>query len=179
MTSAGTIATLSELGVQDFETSSTEAIGARHTLTGDQRVVRFFLTFNSGDRLTVILVGSGNEPVWLWRVMDAIKRLCRLPSNWDSYAATPLTAEAVRRSLTVLPSILPNDAPNPSVVPTRDGGLQFEWHRRGIDLEIRVPPTGPTTADIANESTGDDRSGPVDRDAVRAAIRLMFSPAGP
>ena len=24
-----------------------------------------------------------------------------------------------------------------------DGGVQLEWHRGGLDMEIEVPPTGP------------------------------------
>lgn len=27
---------------------------------------------------------------------------------------------------------------NPSIVPTHRGGLQAEWHRKGVDLEIEV-----------------------------------------
>ncbi|HEY3241769.1 MAG TPA: hypothetical protein VGM03_00330 [Phycisphaerae bacterium] len=33
-------------------------------------------------------------------------------------------------------AVLPDDAPAPAVVPTSRGGLQLEWHTRGIDLEI-------------------------------------------
>lgn len=30
----------------------------------------------------------------------------------------------------------------PAVVRTREGGIQFEWHRRNLDLEIQVGPNG-------------------------------------
>ncbi len=30
----------------------------------------------------------------------------------------------------------------PTVVPTVHGGIQLEWHTRGIDLEIEVSPEG-------------------------------------
>ena len=30
------------------------------------------------------------------------------------------------------------DLPSPSIVPTSRGGVQIEWHVKGIDLEIEV-----------------------------------------
>jgi len=35
-----------------------------------------------------------------------------------------------------------DDTPAPAVVPTNRGGLQFEWHTRGIDLEIELQAPG-------------------------------------
>jgi hypothetical protein len=34
----------------------------------------------------------------------------------------------------------------PSVHPTTAGGIQFEWHRKGFDLEIEVLPSGQARA---------------------------------
>lgn len=30
----------------------------------------------------------------------------------------------------------------PALVPTVRGGLQIEWHRRGVDIEVEVSPDG-------------------------------------
>lgn len=50
--------------------------------------------------------------------------LAGLGHNWDSYGAAPPTNEAL--------AILRNTA----VVPTKDGGVQFEWHVNGWEVEL-------------------------------------------
>jgi hypothetical protein len=37
--------------------------------------------------------------------------------------------------LQVLHQVMPANAPTPQIVPLSSGGLQAEWHTRGIDLE--------------------------------------------
>jgi hypothetical protein len=102
----------------------------------------FAITFRNGERVEVTLMANGEEPSSHWRIFDALQTLAGLDSNWDSYGASPLSPRAVRRSVGLLAVIVPGSAPEPTVVPTRDGGVQFEWHRRGIDVEVTVPPIG-------------------------------------
>ena len=42
------------------------------------------------------------------------------------------------RMMDVLGQIMTDDMPAPDVVPTYEGGVQFEWHRNGIDIEIEI-----------------------------------------
>jgi len=121
------------------------------------------------------LTGSGSEPTALWHVLGTLRRLAALPRGWDSYGAKPLTPTALRRMLGLLPLLLPDDAPEPSVVPTRDGGIQLEWHRRGIDFEVKVPPTGPISYLVADAGTGEEREweGGLERDTISAAFARM------
>ena len=51
-------------------------------------------------------------------------------------------SEMAANIVKLLIDILDSRAPPPSVVPTWEGGLQVEWHRNGVDLEIEVTPSG-------------------------------------
>lgn len=78
-------------------------------------------------------------------ILHAIRQaseLVRLPRGWNSYDAEPVSSEAVRDAIAFLvdaASSIPNVVA-PAVVPTVRGGLQLEWHRQGIDLEIEFDP---------------------------------------
>ena len=37
-----------------------------------------------------------------------------------------------------------------------DGGLQLEWHLRGLNVEVTVPPTGPVEVWYENLANGDE-----------------------
>lgn len=70
--------------------------------------------------------------------------LLQLPGGWDSFGAKPVSSEAARAATTLLVqavSAVPNLAA-PAVIPTVRGGLQLEWHRQGVDLEIEFEPDG-------------------------------------
>jgi hypothetical protein len=72
---------------------------------------------------------------------DAERRLAwisSLPDDWDGYGAAQIEHETVRRAWAFLRRIMPPDAPAPDIGPTKDGQLQFEWHRTTCDLEIRM-----------------------------------------
>jgi hypothetical protein len=51
-------------------------------------------------------------------------------------------------------SVLDSGTPKPSVVPTSRGGIQLEWHRAGVDLEIEIE-----SPDRVNVFFEDDREG--------------------
>ena len=62
--------------------------------------------------------------------------LRNLRAGWDSYGAQPIRQEIIERAAQWIPSILQASTPEPAIVPRATGGLQLEWHRKGIDLEI-------------------------------------------
>ena len=80
-------------------------------------------------------------------ILHAIRQaseLVQLPRGWNSYDAKPVSSEAVRKAIAFLvdaASSIP-DVVAPAVVPTVRGGLQLEWHRQGVDLEIEFDPSG-------------------------------------
>jgi hypothetical protein len=112
--------------------------------------------------------------------LATIRRLAQLRPDWDSYGAKPLSQIAVHRVLTkLLPILLRDDIPEVAIVPTRDGGLQFEWHRLGIDVEIRVPPEGPIEYLVVDPEAGIDEEieGSVDNGLILSALQRMSPPA--
>jgi hypothetical protein len=74
-------------------------------------------------------------------VIETIERLyslCDLRQGWNSYTARPIHTDVVRYVARWIPTLLQASTPRPAVVPRVQGGLQLEWHRRGVDLEIYI-----------------------------------------
>jgi len=69
----------------------------------------------------------------------AIAALLKMPAGWDSYGAKPIDRQRAAAALYVVWMSIAAGAPPPAIVPTSDGGIQLEWHRCGVDLEIRAP----------------------------------------
>jgi hypothetical protein len=61
---------------------------------------------------------------------DWKQQLLALETGWDSYKARPITQAAIE----TLGQF--------SVVPCSSGGIQFEIHRDGFDIEIEIDPNG-------------------------------------
>ena len=93
-----------------------------------------------GSKLT--LETEGEEPEWLMPVFSALSELLALAANWDSYGAPSVDPMSVASALEALSWVMRSDTIVPTVVPTVEGGVQLEWHTRGIDLEIEVSPPG-------------------------------------
>jgi hypothetical protein len=81
-------------------------------------------------------------PGWLVQTDEALQELLRLPPNWNSYGARPVSPDNVRAAKDLLRAIVQPETPRPSVVPTVGGGVQLEWHTGGIDLEIEIQAPG-------------------------------------
>jgi hypothetical protein len=67
-----------------------------------------------------------------------MQEILSLPENWDSYGGRAIDPETVISTLQLLDAVMRPDTPLPAVVPTNRGGIQLEWHTRGIDLEIQI-----------------------------------------
>ena len=75
-------------------------------------------------------------PSWHEPLMRGVSALGQLPPNWDSYGAVPPDARIVARAVGFISRLLGPASPAPFVVPLATGGLQMEWHRNDIDLEV-------------------------------------------
>jgi hypothetical protein len=73
---------------------------------------------------------------WYAPTLAAASTLLQLPDNWDKQGAVRVKPAIVQAAMTLLNGIMLDDTPAPSVVPTVRGGIQLEWHTRGIDLEV-------------------------------------------
>ena len=73
---------------------------------------------------------------WYQPVVQRLFDLTRLPRNWDSYGGVAVTSANARDALWFLVRFLESASVPPWVVPLSDGGVQLEWHRDGVDLEV-------------------------------------------
>lgn len=78
-------------------------------------------------------------------LLDALDRACelqQLPRGWNSHGAEPVSDAAFRQTIRFLAAYVVQGIASPTLVPTVRGGLQLEWHRRGVDIEVEVSPDG-------------------------------------
>lgn len=75
---------------------------------------------------------------WFLDVLGRFKELNRLPANWDHHGAPPIEAADLAEALKTLSGVMAPNTPAPAIVPISGGGLQLEWHRAGLDVEIVV-----------------------------------------
>lgn len=87
---------------------------------------------------SLLVSGQGAPPPWLTDTVQTLGDLLSLPSNWDTYDAPTVDPEAVCHTVQLLSRIMRADTPTPTAVPTTTGGVQLEWHWKGVDFEIEV-----------------------------------------
>ena len=91
--------------------------------------------------LKYLIKTESKPPSWLSEAVTELNSLLALADNWDSYGACRISQEAAFAAIQVLHFVMEEKTPLPSVVPTSLGGIQLEWHRFGIDLEVEITPS--------------------------------------
>lgn len=89
----------------------------------------------------VYVVIDEKPPKWISHIAEVLSSYIWLPNNWDSYGARGTDFKCILVAIQILARIVDEHTPKPSVVPTTQGGVQFEWHVNGIDLEIEIQPS--------------------------------------
>jgi hypothetical protein len=69
-------------------------------------------------------------------ILRRTAELLRLADGWDSQGGQAIRHAHVQRMLRFLGAHMCEQLPPPSIVPMSDGGVQIEWHRRGLDVEV-------------------------------------------
>jgi len=78
---------------------------------------------------------------WQAKILLEIAGFLSLPEKPpEDWRARRPTASAYRAAVDLITEIKMRDLPLPRVSPDRDGGIQFEWKQKG--LEIGILPTG-------------------------------------
>jgi hypothetical protein len=103
---------------------------------------------------------STERPTWLEPVADAFGKVARLGSGWDTYGAAPLHRPTLLAALTFLAHHLDATSPAPAVVPLPDGGIQLEWHRAGVDVELTFDAGGAVDLYFADLAADEEWEGP-------------------
>jgi hypothetical protein len=111
------------------------------------------IVFASKDGIKLI-VETSTEESWLRPILREFARILSLQANWDSYGAREVDPGCIRFAIEeLLPFAMRLNTPLPSVVPTNAGGVQLEWHVRGIDLEVAVIAPGRLHVFYENHQT--------------------------
>ena len=92
-------------------------------------------SFTGGDLRVVV---EGRPPTWMLPTVKALCEVLDLPADWDSYGSPTVDSHVVAAAIDILMQVMRDDTPAPSVVPTNRGSVQFEWHTRGVDIEVEV-----------------------------------------
>lgn len=85
-------------------------------------------------------------PAWLTDVLRRLREIEDLPRDWDGRNARATSPDALTRAFVVLNKFMSTDFAAPAVVPTPDGGMQFEWHDAGWDVQVEIDPSGEADA---------------------------------
>jgi hypothetical protein len=78
------------------------------------------------------------ERKWEVEVVSSLVKYAQMPQGWDSYNAQPLRRDAGLFALEILHSVMGPRTPVPQVIPSSQGGVQLEWHEKGVDLELHI-----------------------------------------
>lgn len=79
-------------------------------------------------------------PEWLTASINSLRNLSKLDYDWDSYGAPPIDSNCIEIAQLFIEMVSQRFPPQPHIGPVPDGGVQIEWHRNGIDLEVEFSP---------------------------------------
>lgn len=103
----------------------------------------------------LVLGLQGDAAPWVEPTLRTLGGLFLLPAGWDSYGGRSLDPSSILAAWRLLSAVMRDDSPAPSVVPTARGGVQLEWHRNGVDLEIEVVGPREFVVSFEAEATGE------------------------
>ncbi len=83
-------------------------------------------------------VGGNALPQWAKPVFESLASRWGTERGWDGYKAQPTNLALVAELMNCLEEAIPAGAKAPIVTPLPDGGVQAEWHKGDMTLEIVV-----------------------------------------
>ena len=95
-------------------------------------------------------------PARLLRALEQVVELLQLPRGWNSHDAEPVSEAAFKQTVEFLTTYLVENVVGPVLVPTVRGGVQLEWHRQGVDIEVEVSPGGSVSWCADDRRTGEE-----------------------
>lgn len=107
------------------------------------------------------------------------RALLQLPRGWNSYDAEPVSDAAFEQATEFLTMYLVEGVAYPVLVPTVRGGVQLEWHRQGVDVEVEISPDGSVSWCADDRRTGEEfeaalgRSGRDDSNVAQTGLGLI------
>ena len=154
-------------GIDAFAKAEVE--GPSDTTTFDKRATmeealaeqtRSFFFMSSAGRVGVVV--SGSEMIY--ELVQDIGRLMALEKNWDSYDAPPIDPHIAIAAMKFWLINFGAEFPKPWVVPTNEGGIQFEWHMGGLDVEAEFRSRNEILGYYIDKETGEEWEGDISHD---------------
>lgn len=142
---------LTDTGAIAFETRPADRTGLTDELVSCRR-----------PRSVSISVPEGSSGHGVRLIVERFEALKALTDDWDGYGSPAPAVDTLIDALNVLRRFMPGSVAVPAVAPTTVGGIQFEWHRGGWDIEVEVTPSGHAIAWGENLSTGESFHGTID-----------------
>lgn len=126
-------------------------------LTRDDVAVPASTSLGQANEIVVTLErGAAPIPEWVLPTAEAFAELLDLQWGWNSYSARPIDPQAVEAAGSLLGAVMEQATPPPAVVPTVHGGVQLEWHRNGLDIEIAINPNRPVMVFASDNRNGEE-----------------------
>ena len=150
--------------------------GGRRLVTAEQPTLRTQTKhYSSRGMIWQVSWKDSGQPLpgWFDATMQGIVDALSLPVKWDSYEAKKIERAFASKAFDLLERLLLPSSPAPRVVPLASGGLQLEWHRAGVDIEVIFEPSEPVTFYHRNRSSGEegDYELPQNLERLRTLVR--------
>ncbi len=100
----------------------------------------------AGDRAEgpdVYRVVAPDASPWYSGALKRISGLTALAVGWNGYEAREVKADMAIDAATFLTRVAFPGMAAPSITPLADGGVQIEWHRGGLDIEVAFSDEDP------------------------------------
>jgi len=100
----------------------------------------------AGDRAegpAIYKVEAPDASPWYRAALDRISDLTALAVGWNGYDALEVKADMAIDAAAFLAKVAFPGIASPSIVPLADGGVQVEWHRGGLDIEVAFSDEEP------------------------------------
>lgn len=99
---------------------------------------------------------------WLEPVVNRLDNLLSLPAGWDHHGAPVIDPTDVLSAFQFLRATLLPTSPAPAIVPISGGGVQLEWHRSGLDVEVLVVGRSAAELYLCEIESGREWEGPAE-----------------
>lgn len=109
---------------------------------------------------------------WIQAVLNRLRSISELTDDWDGYGSPAPERQTLIAALEVLRQFMPTSVATPAVAPTTVGGVQFEWHQGGWDIEVEVLPDGRAVAWGENISSQETFHGSVEESREDLVLHL-------
>jgi hypothetical protein len=80
---------------------------------------------------------------WYGEALERMNRLTDLAAGWNGHGAREVKGDTAMEAVKFLAEVAYPKIAAPSIVPISDGGVQVEWHRGGLDIEISFSEDDP------------------------------------